>query len=257
MDTPEWISYVNQFNLTSEHFQEIPKDTNKFCVIIEPRSHHMLIPVIKNFMYLLQKKGWGLILFHGTENEQFIRDELNGWPNIRYIKMSVANLTSLEYSNILCSIDFWQLLLKLGCQHSLIFQVDTVLLKDTIDEFLQYDYVGAPWVVKWFGMDIGNGGLSLRNVKKMYDITNKFPRLASTIIGNRYLENEDIYFSYYLTYVEGSKLPTVEVAKTFSVETIYHDDTCGMHQPHINRFPNRDAFVRLLSKRYNTTIYNT
>jgi hypothetical protein len=171
--------------------------------------------------------------------------------------MSVANLTSLEYSNILCSIDFWQLLLKLGCQHSLIFQVDTVLLKDTIDEFLQYDYVGAPWVVKWFGMDIGNGGLSLRNVKKMYDITNKFPRLASTIIGNRYLEIEDIYFSYYLTYVEGSKLPTVEVAKTFSVETIYHDDTCGMHQPHINRFPNRDAFVRLLSKRYNTTIYNT
>jgi hypothetical protein len=252
MDTPEWISYIDQFNLTSEHFQEIPKNTDKYCVIVEPRSHPMLIPVIKNFMYLLQKKGWGLVLFHGIENEHFVRDGLRGWPNIRYIRMSVANLTSIEYSNILCGADFWRILLRVGCQHALIFQIDTVLLKDTIDNYIQYDYVGAPWVVKWLNMDIGNGGLSLRKVQKMYDIVNQCSRLATTPFGKRYLENEDIYFSFYLTYSEGAKLPSVDVAKTFSVETIYHDDTCGMHQPHIGRFPDRDCFVRLLSKRYVT-----
>ena len=250
MDTPEWTSYVDQFDLQSSYFQEIPKNTNKYCVIVEPRSHPRLIPVIKNFMYLLQKKGWGLILFHGIENERFLRDGLSGWPNVRYIKMSVYNLTSREYSNILCGIDFWKLLIQLGCHYALIFQIDTVLLKDNIDDFLKYDYIGAPWVVRWLNMDIGNGGLSLRNVQKMFDIVNQCSRTASTPFGIKYLENEDIYFSFYLNTDTTAKLPSVETGKQFSVETIYHDDTCGMHQPHIGKFPNYDAFVALLSKRY-------
>jgi hypothetical protein len=246
MDTEEWNSYLEQFNLSAESFQNIPTNTEKYCVIIEPRCHNLLIPVIKNFMYLLQNKGWGLIIFHGKDNATFLRDGLKNWKNVKYVYMKdVSNLSITDYNNFLCSPNFWDLLLKIGCNHSLIFQVDTVLLKDCIDDFLDYDYIGAPWFIKFFNiLEIGNGGLSLRNVEKMHYIVNNCPRKI-------HLNNEDIYFSFYLkTMKEGSKIPTIDVAKKFAMESIYHDDTCGMHKPFMDKFPNRDAFVKLLSKRY-------
>jgi len=250
MDTPEWIEYQNQFDLPASHFQDIPKETNKHCVILEPRKHPRLIPVIKNFAYLLQKKGWGLIIIFGTNNEEFVRKGLEGWANVKLIRMMAENLTSNEYSDILCSPTFWELLISVGCQHSLIFQVDTVLLKDEVDDFLEYDYVGAPWCVKWFGLDLGNGGLSLRKTLKMLEITRQCSRTAMTSFGERYLMNEDIFFSFYLNRFRTGNLPSIEDALRFSVETVYYEDPCGMHQPHIDKFPNREAFVKLLSKRY-------
>ena len=44
--------YLQQFDLPASQFQNILKDTNKFCVIVEPRKHSLLGLVIKNFMYL-------------------------------------------------------------------------------------------------------------------------------------------------------------------------------------------------------------
>ena len=199
----------------------------------------------------MQNKGWGLIIFHGKNNEDFLYDGLKNWKNVKFVNIQVSNLLSNEYSNLLCSLHFWDTLLKLGCNHSFIFQVDTVLLKDNIDDFLEYDYIGAPWCVKWLGiLEIGNGGLSLRNVQKMYDIVKNYPRKTITNFGERYLQNEDIYFSFYIKTIEGTNIPSIDTAKKFAVETIYHDDTCGLHQPHIDKFPNRHAFVKLLNKRY-------
>lgn len=162
----------------------------------------------------------------------------------------LENITSNDYSDILCSPIFWELLIGIGCKHSLIFQVDTVLLKDSIDEFLEYDYVGAPWCVRWLGLDMGNGGLSLRNTQVMLDITLQCPRSVNTYFGVRYLMNEDIFFSFHLAQIQTAKLPSIEEASRFSVETVFHDDPCGMHQPHIDKFPNREAFTQMLSKRY-------
>ena len=64
----------NQFDLSFNYFQNIPSNTDKYCVIIEPREHSMLIKVIKNFMYLLQNKGWGLIIIHGSDNKKFLKN---------------------------------------------------------------------------------------------------------------------------------------------------------------------------------------
>jgi hypothetical protein len=54
---PYWSNYLEKFNKSDEHFQNIPRNTNKFCVMVEPRKHNALIPVMKNFMYMLQKKN--------------------------------------------------------------------------------------------------------------------------------------------------------------------------------------------------------
>jgi hypothetical protein len=247
MNEPEWDAYLEQFNLDASYFQKITNKTNKYCVIVEPRVHEKLIPVVRNFMYLLQSKGWGLIIFHGTKNEEYIKTGLKNWSStIKYISLGIENLTPYEYSDLLCSPNFWGTLIDNGCEYSFIFQTDTVLLKDNIDDFLKYDYIGAPWCRKWLGLlEVGNGGLSLRNVNKMYTIAETYPRISN----NHYLECEDIYFSYWLLQ-EDANVPTIEVAKTFAVETIFSEDTCGIHQPHIENFPNRNCFVKLLEKRW-------
>lgn len=255
MNEPEWISYLNQFEkLDSSHFSKIPKNTNKHCVILETRTDPTFIKVVKNFMYLLQNEGWGLILFHGIENEKFIKDELNQWPNVHYINMWTNVLTPHDYSNELCNPTFWVVLKSKGCEHALIFQMDTILLKPNVNDFLKYDYIGAAWCIKWLGiLECGNGGLSLRNVETMKMITEKCSRYVESVYGMRYLENEDIYFSYWIYILANShnlRIPTIETCGKFSVETIYHEDPCGMHQPHVDKFPCREYFVKLLEKRH-------
>jgi hypothetical protein len=248
MDEPEWDLYLQQFeNLDHTHFTKISKYTTKYCVMIEPRTHPKLIPVIKNFMYLLQKHGWGLIIFHGIENESYLHNELKTWKNVGYVQMNVANLNTEEYNNVLMSTSFWETLEQVGCKHALIFQTDTLLLKSNIDDFLIYDYVGAPWFMKFFGvLEVGNGGLSLRKVETMKMVTQKYPKMPI---------NEDAWFAYML--LEEKKvnpqinIPTLESAKQFAVETIFYEDPCGLHKPHMDKLKcSREEFVQLLRARH-------
>jgi hypothetical protein len=248
---PYWSNYLTQFDLSAEHFQNIPEVTDKYCVIVEPRSMEILPKVIKNFMYLLQHKGWGLIVAHGTENETFIKNHLNGWPNVKFYNLGEKNLTIDMYNMMFCTPKFWSDLLSMKCKHALIFQNDTLLLKDNIDDFLEYDYVGAPWFVKFYGiLEVGNGGLSLRNVQKMIDITSQCPRyIPSEKGGTMYLDHEDIYFAFWCL-MKNYKIPTPKKAKEFSVETVYYNDTCGLHKPLLKEFPSKQHYINLLNKKH-------
>ena len=240
---PHWSNYLNQFDLPSSYFQNIPTKTNKFCVIIEPRKMEILIKVIKNFMYLLQNKGWGLIVVHGTDNEEFVKSGLSGWKNVHYIKLNVPNLTPTTFDRLLTgSTLFWDKLLKIGCEKSLFFQSDAVLLKDNVDDFINYDYVGAPWPTNLFRqtINVGNGGLSLRDTSTMIEIINSCKNICT---------HEDVYFGYGCIKLN-KKVPTIEEAMKFSVETIYYNDPCGMHKPQIERFPSYQHYAELLSKKH-------
>lgn len=248
--TTEWVDYLNQFDLSYNYFQNIPSITEKYCVIIEPRQQPLLIKVIKNFIYLLQNKGWGLIIFHGIDNDNYVKTHLQGWKNVKYINLHVSNLSVNDYNHIMTNVNFWEKLKTLNCIHSLIFQCDTVLLKDNVNDFLNYDFIGAPWCIEWYNINGGyNGGLSLRNVNCMIHIIRNSNPI--TILETNLLANEDIFFAFYLDMFRNyCCLPDRDTAKTFSVETVYYENPTGMHQPHIEKFPNRDEFVRILSKRY-------
>ena len=134
--------------------------------------------------------------------------EANGFP-----KLSSANSSS--YSRLLASRRFWT---SIRAEHVLIFQMDSVLCSMSpwrAEDFLQYDFVGAPWIDRWYGMDIGNGGLSLRKVSTMIKITETF-KFNET-------ENEDIFFArgiYKLRDADQSsvQIPPVHVAVKFSYE---------------------------------------
>jgi hypothetical protein len=63
-------------------------------------------------------------------------------------------------TELLKSIEFWELV---EGEIILNFQIDSLLLRDNIEEFLYYDFIGAPWSKPKEGKFVGNGGLSIRN----------------------------------------------------------------------------------------------
>ena len=133
--------------------------------------------------------------------------ERNGFP-------ALSSANSSSYSKLLSSTRFWS---ALRAQHVMIFQTDSVLCSMSpwsIEYFLRYDYVGAPWIDQWYGMDIGNGGLSLRKTNTMIRVTKSF-KFNET-------ENEDIYFArgiYDLARQDPSiEIPPVHVAAKFAYE---------------------------------------
>lgn len=243
---PHWSDYLKQFvDLSDIYFKCIPNDTNKFCVIVEPRCHSLLEGVLKNFMYLLAPKGWGLIIFHGTQNETFIKDITKDWSNLYLINLNKENLTVSEYNQLLYSRDFWILLQKIGCEYSLIFQTDVILLKSNVDDFLCYDYVGAPWnpLLPWcFNKTLpgGNGGFSLRNVNAMLECLSTFHFNPNM--------NEDGFFSFACQKLS-KKMPDITISSHFSVESFFYNDPIGLHKPLLNYFPEGE-YEKLLSKRF-------
>jgi len=149
----------------------------------------------------------------------------NDW-DVFWIK-NEETTSSFEYSKLLTSKRLWRNL----PDWVLIFQHDTELYKKGIEEFIgQYDFIGAhiKWMPGYF-----NGGLSLRNSKSMLKVINQIPYNG---------QNEDLYFVDGLRKLNG-KLPTAEIAHTFSVETEFHYGSLGAHQ--IDRYFTKEQCTSL------------
>lgn len=144
-------------------------------------------------------------------------------------------------------------------KYMLIYQLDAWVFSDTLLDWCDkdYDYIGAPWFEEFGSHEdgkqlwaVGNGGLSLRRVKRFIDITSpkkRYKNLKEVFcteyiglrslpvcllrwIGHRntvkyYFENyqsmyEDSYFANELSHYSNMKLriPQVEEALKFSFE---------------------------------------
>jgi hypothetical protein len=202
----------------NEGFENNPLYT---AVIIEPRKHKALRYVLNNFCTNLSNE-WQFIIFHGNLNKDFVQEiideDLQNYKHkIKLINLNVDNLEISDYNKLLKSLEFYD---NIPTETFLIFQTDTAICsknKEKINDFLDYDYVGAPWRDN----KIGNGGLSLRKKSKMIEI-----------IKNKAFsdENEDVYFSFY----DNLKVP--KDGKPFSVESSYYDSPFGIHKAwyHLN-----------------------
>jgi hypothetical protein len=92
------------------------------------------------------------------------RSELN-CDNFRIAFLNIKPIKSKqEYSNFIVK-ELWK---HLFTDHVLIIQADGYVLNGNawMDEFLQYDYIGACWTYN-DGRDVGNGGFSLRSRRLM------------------------------------------------------------------------------------------
>ena len=103
-------------------------------------------------------------------------------------------------------------------------------------EFLNYDYIGAPWPIEWnFPQRVGNGGFCLRS-KKFLTASAALDNIDSNANGEN--RNEDAYLcktNYNKLINMGIRFAPVELAADFSLEAFCSDcprtyaDTFGFH----------------------------
>ena len=155
--------------------------------------------------------------------------------SINIIKLNVGNLTVDEYNNLLCTKEFWN---HLSGNNVLIYQDDTIIFKNNIQDFLKYDYIGAPWQINKHTVDnicVGNGGLSLRSRQLMLDILTikddvfSYYEKTNEKIVEKYLP-EDIFFSLGALLLKNNNLPVALTASEFSTENILNLNSFGGHQ---------------------------
>lgn len=204
-------------------FRSIPAESDYFAVIIEPRPHPHLEYVLRNVMHFLGD-GWGLFVVAGSGNREFVTNMLSGWSTVWVRFLEAENLTREEFRALRKSVPYWR---GLKGKKLLCFEVDALLCRPGIDKFTQFDYIGAPWSKELTVSDVvrvGNGGLSLRSKQAMIDMCQRGK--------TRTIPSEDSFFSLHLhLHKDEYRLPTVEEAMQFSVETLYYPTPLGFHKP--------------------------
>lgn len=99
-------------------------------------------------------------------------------------------------------------------------------------EFLNYDYIGAPWFWKTTKTLGGNGGFSFRSKRMMEFIKN-------ISYDPKYAEDEficEVHGQYLVDH--GFRFPPEELAKTFSIEGGNYDGSYGFHNFTTSNVPN-------------------
>jgi hypothetical protein len=90
----------------------------------------------------------------------------------------------------------------------------------SLDDWLKYDWVGAPWAVdRRFG---GNGGLSMRRVSSIMTVLRHQQRLNNS-------EPEDVWLTERLGHLPNSQVANGSESLGFSAESIWVDRPMGYH----------------------------
>lgn len=195
-------------------------------VLIEPRKHRALEFLIHNILENLDER-WTLLIFHGTKNKEYLdtiverlTDEQQ--KRITFRSLGTDNLDYRAYCSLLTSIDFYK---SLPTEILLFVQTDSMIIprnKNNVYQFLEYDYVGAPWSGEahspFSSAGVGNGGFSLRRRSAMIVTLQEHPYTDRP-------GGEDCHISKFVAYK-----PTLMKAMEFSTESLLWE-SFGLHAP--------------------------
>lgn len=172
-------------------------------VLIETREHDLAELALQDCERLVD---FGEVLVFTDRPSQFLRADrrvvtVPDWPN----KMGWSRC-------------FWyEVAQEVRTSHALGIQWDSWVVAPEMwtDEFLEYDYVGAPW---WYndGMNVGNGGFCLRSTRFMRYVRKhraQFPVITDL--------DDDLYCRHYRPTLQqaGFEWAPEMIAKDFAFET--------------------------------------
>ena len=213
------------------------------ALIIDSRATSQLVSAVLNVLQHIPE-DWKVQLFtleqHGpfyekTSLEPFIKD---GRVFITPIDFPKNNLPDQDYINLyLTSPTLWR---RVQGEKVLYFQTDSAICSNSsykLTDFLHYDFIGAPW------KDGGccNGGFSIRSRTKtlLFLESNHAPFPLHEI-------NEDGWFVDNLRRLGGLVAP-IPIAKTFSMESIYHPGVFAVHKSRDAR-PAKEDVLRICAE---------
>ncbi|CAM9219154.1 unnamed protein product, partial [Ectocarpus fasciculatus] len=185
------------------------------AVCVEASLHRTVEFAIRNVMLHLGP-DWALVVFHSRSNEFFIKYLLRDITGIRFLLLEDDFTTRMAYSAWMKTPALWQKLSDMRYRHALLFQSDSLMLRSDINQYLQYDYIGAPWCTSTDGSNktkggVGNGGFSLRNISAMLRISLRSEESKRTL--------EDLFFVSAMEEAPTQyRLPAREIAYEFARE---------------------------------------
>lgn len=217
---------------------DTPAADRPLAVIIESDVVPNLVPLMLHFANVLGP-AWGMILFTIQDrwveplSPAFQRFLADGRIEVRFLPTGTDLTSSAAVSQFLTSAWVWE---QLQAAHRiLLFQSDSILCAKSearVEDYFEYDLVGAP-INAVYGSGY-NGGLSIRNPRLFLQVVRETDFLTS---GQKF---EDQFF-YDELRKRGVQMASEDVAKTFSVETIYYETPLGYHQPQRWQAPNMAA----------------
>lgn len=151
--------------------------------------------------------------------------DYNFYPCTKFIPIK-KQISLYDYSDIVVN----HLWLYVETEYALVIQWDGMAVDKSkwTDEFLNYDYIGAPWDGDINGNRVGNGGFSLRS-KKLIEAL----RDTKIQLGGVSGQNEDAVicgeFKEYLEKQYSISYSPYELAKQFAIEGKYYGPSLGFH----------------------------
>ena len=201
----------------------------------------IVIPVYKPGLNLLEQFSVDYLLTKAPERKLIFvaPDGLHTayygerYPNIAFEHYPAHYFQSIAgYNELLLSASFYERFADYD--YILIHQTDALLFKDNLDMWMNlgYDYIGAPWPQGMsldlgnentglyqgtrFQAYVGNGGFSLRGIKKSIRILQDVQPLHA--FWRSHQLNEDCFFAFAGLLTKQFAIPTPEVASRFALE---------------------------------------
>jgi len=241
-----WMAFVNRTRsiVQSWPFISSPgKATDKVAVIVfqPPGSIDQVEYVIRSNSHRLGPE-WAIQVFYGTEESREALSSRLGenviWSHLTIAGQVVNATTLLDYNWLRLSPDFWSAISPQH-EHVLIFEPDSMIIrKGCVDNFLDYDYVGAPWGLLSCSLvgtpaDYGgNGGLVLR--RRSSSLAAVTSEECSCRRGPSPSECPDCQEDAIIVPIlkdRNASFPSREQATRFAVEGVFYPTPCGIHKP--------------------------
>ncbi len=239
------ISYQYQYlyRIISLDFNLLQNPTRIYpyiAVIIDDRVTSQLVTAVLNVLQHIPT-DWKVQIFTHNQHWSFYKQSaLAPFINDNRVFMTPIdfarnNRSAADFINLyLTSPSFWR---RVQGEKVLYFQIDSAICSNSsykLTDFLHYDYIGAPW--KTGGCC--NGGFSIRSrTKTLLLLESEYGRYPFRQL------NEDGWFANNLPRFGGIVAP-VSIAKTFSVETLYHPRPFAIHGLH-NGYLSKEDMKRI------------
>ncbi|KAJ3024255.1 hypothetical protein HKX48_003080 [Thoreauomyces humboldtii] len=200
------------------------------AAIVDGRPMANLLPSVIHFSAVLGE-DWPIHIFKGPDNTEM----LNSSPAIQKLLATggivLHDIPSWARFNDHMQVSefyaqtpwFWEQIAPYA-DNVLMFQLDSVICSNSAyrpEDFLQWDYIGAPIDPK-YGVGY-NGGFSLRHIQS-------FLATVRNVNWTETSDVEDQWFAKHLKKIPGIRLPSIEEASPFAVETVWHDRPMAYHQ---------------------------
>ena len=137
------LLHANSNTLSYYNLATFSDNGKHVAVMLESRFPSNIETVLRQFSRFLSM-NWSMHLYVSQPVYELYVTLVNKLGNnIKVFRLETKLENVKEYNNILLSLSFWEQFLQF--ENILIFQADTMLYKSGIENFLEYDYIGAPW----------------------------------------------------------------------------------------------------------------